>query len=278
MKPIIFQGSMVRAIKLVMKGMTRRLVFPQPALRMSHSWKGRWRLVFYDYQQDEKASLSYPISQETPPELIEMLCPFGGPGEVLYVRESVRICTADMDGAPLMDPPVLYLADGKPGKDDLEAYPSLKPSIHMPTWAARLYLKNKLVRVERVDQIPPEEVELEGIPADWAMAKLIFGEDLLLKEWYSVSWQNAGPVRRWRWLWNLIHAKPKPVYGGGMKARALELKGERGKVAGYVSFPFSSWDRDRRPIIRGKPHVCIPNPWVWAIRFEEGEKEKANAA
>ena len=262
MKPIIFQGPMVRAIRAALKCMTRRIVFPQPPEGFEPNPDVNDCAPFY--HKGEPSGFGFCDKDGG-----EYRCPYGGPGETLYVRESVWICTADMDGAPVMDPPALYLADGKPGKDDLEAYPYFKPSIHMPTWAARLYLKNKLVKVERVNKIPPEEVELEGIPADWAMAKFIFGKDLLLQEWYPVSWQNAGPVEKWRYLWNLIHARPKPVYGGGSKARALELKGGRGKIVGYVSFPFSSRDRDPRPIIRGKPHVCIPNPWVWAIRFEE---------
>jgi len=46
---------------------------------------------------------------------------------------------------------------------------------------------------------------------------------------------------------------------------------DRRNILGYISFPFSESDRDPHETIRGKPHVCFPDPWVWLISLK-GER------
>ena len=64
-------------------------------------------------------------------------CPYGRPGERLWVREAFRDARAALAGR------VLYRASG-----DIAC--GWKPSIHMPRWASRLLLAITAVRVERL--------------------------------------------------------------------------------------------------------------------------------
>lgn len=78
-------------------------------------------------------------------------CPYGQPGDVLWVRESfVNFCES-----------IKYKADSVdiPKWKDL----SFKPSIHMPRVAARIFLNVENVRVERLQEITQEDAKSEGI-------------------------------------------------------------------------------------------------------------------
>lgn len=82
------------------------------------------------------------------------------PGDVLWVRETwQRLFEYDK---------YVYRAD----YDDDEglridrAYVAWRPSIHMPRAAARLFLRVKNVRIERLDNISPMDVKAEGVKID----------------------------------------------------------------------------------------------------------------
>jgi hypothetical protein len=82
------------------------------------------------------------------------------PGDVLWVREHIRVTDAAAEGAPLCDPPVFYMADGKPPCDG--SYPHSMPATHMPRWAARTFLLVESVRMERIQDISEEDARAEG--------------------------------------------------------------------------------------------------------------------
>ena len=72
-----------------------------------------------------------------------------------------------------------------------------KPSIHMPKEAARIFLKVKSVRVERLQDITPKEIEREGLknPCEECYAKRETCEDCICRDEYvdKVIWSE---------LWN----------------------------------------------------------------------------
>lgn len=87
------------------------------------------------------------------------LCPYGQPGDVLWVRESY---SPD------------YFRQGEHGykvdwtelsKEYMPA-PKWKPSIHMPRSACRIFLKVENVRVERLHKISEADALNEGIKFD----------------------------------------------------------------------------------------------------------------
>lgn len=64
-------------------------------------------------------------------ELHSKECPFGIPGDLLWVRESIRLTSVMENGEPISDPPVWYLADNEQSGYP-HYYPYSRPAIHMP--------------------------------------------------------------------------------------------------------------------------------------------------
>jgi len=85
---------------------------------------------------------------------VHTLCPYGQPGNRLWVRESFRDARAAMLGR------VLYRADG----DNICGW---KPSIHMPRHLSRITLEVTTVRVERLQSISEADAQAEGVTPKW---------------------------------------------------------------------------------------------------------------
>ena len=159
-RPIIFSGEMVRAILDGCKTQTRRVIKYKPA------WGEEFHLAAKALH----------------------LCPYGVPGDMLWVRETfviedtgdygppnplpedrpVRIEGDDIEGEIYLIPhyratepePHIVPWDRIDGCDDTTRW---HPSIHMPRWASRISLTVKDVRVERVQDISEEGSRDEGV-------------------------------------------------------------------------------------------------------------------
>ena len=144
-KPILFNTEMVKAILEGRKTQTRRLCKGQP--------------------QDGVTS----------PEAIGYTAPYN-PGDVLWVRETwVKDAGRYMYRANYSDTEKFYM-NGR------EIKMVWRPSIHMPREAARLFLRVKAVRVDRLQEITSGEAVAEGIqsklrsPSEAADALIAFEE------------------------------------------------------------------------------------------------------
>lgn len=145
-RSIIFQGWGVRAILDGRKTQTRRVIKPQPT--GSTTWLPHYEGIHH--------MGFYPNNYDATPSHLK--CPYGQPGDRLWVRETFMQDQYDN---------VFYKAD----------YPELelhkpecerewKPSIHMPRWASRITLEVVDVRVERVQDITEEDAKAEGVTPD----------------------------------------------------------------------------------------------------------------
>ena len=130
-------------------------------------------------------------------------CPYGKPGDRLWVRETWQ-ADAQVDYVAPRElshgEPIRYPADWdfrqtgcamiKPGK--------IRPSIHMPRWASRILLEITDVRVERLQDISDAEIEREGIDLD----ALADGQDRY-DMCHAGSGADGRPTLRtaWRHLW-----------------------------------------------------------------------------
>jgi hypothetical protein len=94
-------------------------------------------------------------------------CPFGEPGDLLWVRETWagELATVAMSVTPgIVEGSkrgmVAYRASFR---GDESPFGRWRPSIHMPKWACRYWLRVTGVRVERVQEITAEDARAEGI-------------------------------------------------------------------------------------------------------------------
>lgn len=153
---MIFNDEMVRAIIDGRKTQTRRIVKPQPELteRSGFSWNG----ALYGAGSD---------SRETNRNFAHTKCPFGKPGDRIWVRETFT-------GHYLDDAQIQDIKDGREKASDLceyradypdgyQAADGWTPSIHMPRWASRILLEITDVRVERLNAINEHDAQAEGV-------------------------------------------------------------------------------------------------------------------
>lgn len=147
-RPILFNTDMVRAILDGRKTVTRR----RPSKRIEDKW--------FDYEEFVTAVSIPGRTSLTEKEFYEQYPPYH-PGDVLYVRETWDYLEGWKIGDPSIDGKYFYKADG-----DLRPVSwrgNWSPSIHMPTIAARIFLKVKNIRAERLQDIDDDGVISEGL-------------------------------------------------------------------------------------------------------------------
>lgn len=154
-RPILFSAPMVRAILEGRKTVTRRVVNPQPRLTdgSGFAWKGH---LFGCGSDDRKTARNFS----------KHCCPYGHPGDRLWVRETCLINDFREVGVPeaeRADCQIIYRADGTPDWEGEEELIRWRPSIHMPRWASRILLEITDVRVERLQDITEQQALAEGI-------------------------------------------------------------------------------------------------------------------
>lgn len=142
-RPILMSAPMVRSTLEGIKTQTRRLVKQQERLRM-----GTDVLIEGDHRPEYLNE--YGSWQQWVPNAKTMRCPYGVPGDLLYVKETF----AHVANFP---PTVRYYAT-----DDVHELRKKLPSIHMPRWASRLTLELTDVRVERLQDISEQDAIAEG--------------------------------------------------------------------------------------------------------------------
>ena len=157
-RPILFSGEMVRAILEGRKTQTRRLVMPMPAY--PDAFKG----VRMEFNSSRCGVDIWNCSGTLPAHFWK--CPFGKPGDRLWVRETLQLIEADDEEWAWG-----YAADGElisfdrvndttlPFAEPLQKW----PSIHMPRWASRITLEVVSVKVERLQDISEADAIAEGV-------------------------------------------------------------------------------------------------------------------
>lgn len=165
-RPILFSGEMVKAILDGKKTQTRRAITQVRELQSpDFPTKSDW------VYRRKKDGIWEDVSNE---RLIEKHCPYGVPGDRLWVRERHAFIWPGMDEVPIEECDIEYYADDPrpyPGgwePDEARGNPDAakwRPSIHMPRWASRITLEITDVRVERIKEICARDVIAEGCSA-----------------------------------------------------------------------------------------------------------------
>ena len=158
--PILYSSPMVLALLEDTKTMTRRtkgLAFINES-ESDWEYKGTDTLI-------EIETICHIMRNKTYGSSNAIICPYGQPGDVLWVRERVypRYVKGGYQGFRMQYPkenPYRYYADD-PGQSTHGN--GWKPSIHMPKTACRIFLEVTDVRVERLQDISEEDAKEEGV-------------------------------------------------------------------------------------------------------------------
>lgn len=209
-RPILFAGPMVRAILAGRKTQTRRIVKPQPTVDPDGSIRFPWATFFsggnvHTWGRDGTGGQNWNASEYPDENKFNAALrrtpyadpsPYGVPGDRLWVRESLAETYGGLTH---------YLADGTTVKRDGELvdmpwdYPKeIRPSIHMPRWASRLYLAIVSVRIERVQEISRGDAMAEGCP----ISNMAAGPSPC--RWYRQLWNTINGPGSWEsnpWVW-----------------------------------------------------------------------------
>lgn len=188
-KGILLNTSMVQATLANRKNQTRRL----NGLKEINACPDDWNLV--DFSKDPelmrsgeektfiKKGLIATFESNRHGEYYQNIkCPWE-PGDVLYVRET-------WNGIRLGNKMEYWHKAGNVFEDSADE--KWRPSIHMPREAARLFLKVKDVRVERLHNITEEDTRSEGFNAYIIFTNV--WDDIYLKRGFG--WE----MNPWIWV------------------------------------------------------------------------------
>ncbi|NMX27256.1 hypothetical protein HBO14_12035 [Pseudomonas sp. WS 5406] len=180
-RPILFRGPMVKAILSGQKTVTRR------ALKMPH---GFW--------ETSATGELVPIPAN---------CPYGKPGERLWVRETWA-ADAQVNAVAPRDlsqgEPIQYTADGTIRQTgcSIITLGKTRPSIHMPRWVSRILLEITEVRVERLHAITNEQCSAEGARGGHgSIPGYIY--NATVQEHFRYIWESTGGdyfANPWVWV------------------------------------------------------------------------------
>jgi hypothetical protein len=226
-RPILYTGPNVRAILDGRKTQTRRVVKPQPFIddMGNFHWNG-WNFGQGSGGRPHVQAIASPIPSS---RTKRVHCPYGRPGDRLWVRETFALqhC-ADGEPPPFDDGRPIKFADENdefappwmqphyratdPAPDlccerencaqcrDHDMGPHWKPSIHMPRWASRITLEITGVRVERLQDITLQDAVQEGYPIEretkTGHEPFIWFRDL----WESINGPESWPANPWVWV------------------------------------------------------------------------------
>jgi hypothetical protein len=147
-RPILFSGEMVRAILEGRKTQTRRVIKPQ--LRINYK------------------------------------CPYGQPGDRLWVRETWQCFKPNTE--EIINPNTVNIR-ALAYRATNEWRGKWRPSIHMPRWASRITLEITAVRVERLQDIGEVDAMREGDPTC---------ENTHI-DWFRALWDSINAKRGYSW-------------------------------------------------------------------------------
>ena len=183
-KPILFNTEMVKAILEGRKTQTRRLIK---------------RLYIHEPYATEEDGTLWISDENGEYHRAEEYAPYK-PGDLLYVRETWKQATTGTAGPGLIDL-YLYKADEPQDTTGMMVEGRWHPSIHMPKEAARIWLKVKRVRAERLKDITEEDAEAEGCQAHGVAENAL---ERFMMVWNStMSLEDRRKYGFWKnpWVW-----------------------------------------------------------------------------
>jgi hypothetical protein len=154
-RPLSFAADMIRAVQAGLKTQTRRPMYPQP----DRVVEGRF------FRANGR----------------EIVCPFGLPGDRLWVRERF---------AETPSGTILYAADPVKGRSRLD----WQQSRYLPREASRLTLRVLSTRPQQLQDISEADARAEGYdPARESLSPI---------DWFARLWDRLSAIESLRWAAN----------------------------------------------------------------------------
>lgn len=164
--PILFSTPMVQAILAGNKTMTRRLNGLEKINTNPDDWQFEW--ADFSLKMPWRFTQISTVSEKTLADKSfyqsETKCPYGKPGDVLWVRETWAH-RFSINGQYLPNEFVFKSTNDPHEGNSTHEELGLKwfPSIHMPKSACRLWLEITDIRVERLQVISEKDAKAEGV-------------------------------------------------------------------------------------------------------------------
>jgi hypothetical protein len=154
---------------------------------------------------------------------IPLKCPYGAPGDQLWVRETWQSVKPFGHGYVLADPEPISEIRYRATEEEFIPPLVWRPSIFMPRWASRITLEIVSARVERLQDIGEADAIAEGIETthsddhfapywrDYLSKDGLFNIDP--KHSYRTLWESINGPGSWEansWVWTLEFRRVQP--------------------------------------------------------------------
>lgn len=184
---------MVKAIEAGRKNQTRRLKGLEKINENPDDWIWISHLLSCTGNTKKpplKLEWFFLFEHKVTKEQIRIKCPYGNPGDILWVRECFHKYESVEKG-------IIY--SYKANHDKIAGAKIWKPSIHMPKAATRYFLQIKEISVERLMDLSRGDSMAEGCPfPNWAQ-----GDDpktWFFELWESINGKDSLELNPWVWV------------------------------------------------------------------------------
>lgn len=141
------------------------------------------------------------VLEHEPQHVIDRCCPYGRPGDRLWVREAFMhepadFCWEASVSVPCRPAETVYRADfpnSQPGE-------GWKPSIHMPRNLSRILLEITSVHVERLQDISEADALAEGVPHSLNLPGGRFARENFEHLWWTINGDGSWESNPWVWV------------------------------------------------------------------------------
>ena len=198
-RPILMNGAMVRAVLDGSKTQTRRVVKQlDPAMGACTTGND---------------GLPMPVCWAYGGPVLH--CPYGKPGDRIWVRETWYCDHFEVQKGPYLEVPeahelLVYRADNERPYEAEQ--PVWRPSIHMPRWASRVLLEIVSVRVERLNDCSDADARAEGTPGGHGVIPS-YNYNATPSEHFSHLWESINGAGSWAanpWVWVIEFKRVTP--------------------------------------------------------------------
>lgn len=214
-RPILFSAPKVRAILDGRKTQTRRVIKSQPS---DHHWH-----CFKDYTLSAKVlpcannggttfvTWTHRARGNFDVDWARPFCPFGQPGDRLWVKEtwntSERLAALKPTEIDPLEAHIFYAADCS--ADGYEKCKPWRSPLFMRRWMSRIALKIESVRIERLNEISEEDAKAEGASKEFEcdIATFVGGGKLnptfylgFKHLWESINGPGSWAANPWVWV------------------------------------------------------------------------------